>query len=70
MREVAGLWVMMFLIGIPHALAEIPYVVKNGFEEVDYDKLNRSGVLSFQILGNFATPPGSMEKTPTIVETP
>jgi hypothetical protein len=31
---------MVFLSGIPHALAEIPYVVKNGIEEVDYDKLN------------------------------
>ena len=40
MRQLAGLWVMMFLVGISHALAEIPYVVKNGFEEVDYDKLN------------------------------
>ena len=39
MRQLAGLWLMMFLVGISHALAEIPYVVKNGFEEVDYDKL-------------------------------
>ena len=39
MRRVVGLWLMMFLIGIPHAFAKIPYVVKNGFEEVDYDKL-------------------------------
>jgi len=39
MKQVAGLWLMMFLIGTTHVLAEIPYVVKNGFEEVDYDKL-------------------------------
>ena len=40
MRQIVGMWLMMFLVGISHALAEIPYVVKNGFEEVDYDKLN------------------------------
>ena len=39
MRQVAGLWLMFFLSVTPHAFAEIPYVVKNGFEEVDYDKL-------------------------------
>ena len=40
MRNIAILSALALLGGIANVAAEIPYVVKNGFEEVDYDKLN------------------------------
>ena len=40
MRKFALLSLLALLGGIADAVAEIPYIVKHGFEEVDYDKLS------------------------------
>jgi hypothetical protein len=40
LRKIAILSVLALLGGIANVAAEIPYVMINGFEEVDYDKLN------------------------------
>ncbi len=40
MRKFALMSLLALFAGITGAVAEIPYIVKHGFEEVDYDKLN------------------------------